>query len=196
MFGKSILILFTAASITLGGKLVPVDLELPRSFEALRITADDIRIDGVIDDEAWQNAMFVSDFVQRDPIEGDAPTEDTEFAVLYDDEYLYVGIQAHDSQPGEIRSILSRRDKETPSDWVHVSFDSYGDNRTAFEFWLNPQGVKRDIRRFNDSEEDLNWDAIWDGKTSVHHGGWSAEFRIPFRELRFSGQINQSWGLQ
>jgi hypothetical protein len=196
MFGKSIVIVFATAAIALGGKLDRADLELPRSVKALRIAADDIRIDGVIDDEAWQRALFVSDFVQRDPIEGDAPTENTEFAVLYDDEYLYVSIQAHDTEPGGIRSTLSRRDEEAPSDWVHVSLDSYGDNRTAFEFWLNPQGVKRDIRRFDDTEQDVNWDAVWDGKTSVHHGGWSAEFRIPFRELRFSGQITQSWGLQ
>ncbi|MEE9464741.1 MAG: DUF5916 domain-containing protein, partial [Candidatus Neomarinimicrobiota bacterium] len=155
-----------------------------------------VRIDGVVDDDAWADAYFASNFIQRDPLEGEAPTEKTEFAVLYDNEYIYVAINAFDSDPGSIRSILSRRDEHTPSDWVHVSFDSYGDNRTAFEFWLNPQGVKRDLRRYDDESEDTNWDAIWEGETSFHKEGWSAEFRIPLRELRFSDQDNQAWGLQ
>jgi hypothetical protein len=191
----NLLVLIIAASL-FAGKIDRVELERPRSLKALRVQTDEIRIDGVIDDAAWESANFLSNFVQRDPIQGDSPTETTEFAILYDNEYLYVAIRALDSEREGIRSILSRRDEETPSDWVNVSLDSYGDNRTAFEFWLNPQGVKRDIRRYDDSEEDLNWDAIWDGKATVQATGWSAEYRIPFQELRFSGQQDQSWGLQ
>ncbi|MEE9464452.1 MAG: DUF5916 domain-containing protein [Candidatus Neomarinimicrobiota bacterium] len=190
------IIFLTAISFMLGAKLDRVDLERPRSIRALRIPAGDIRIDGVIDDEAWRDATFKSNFVQRDPLEGEKATELTEFAIIYDDENIYVAIKAHESNPAGIRSILSRRDEETPSDWVSVSFDSYGDYRTAFEFWLNPQGVKRDLRRYDDTNQDLNWDAIWEGEATVSADGWSAEFQIPFRELRFSTKEAQSWGIQ
>ncbi len=189
-------LLLMSTGILLGARLDRVDLERPRSVKALRIPAGQIHIDGHIDDEAWKDATFKSDFVQRDPLEGQAATELTEFAILYDDEYLYVAIKAFDSQPAGIRSILSRRDEETPSDWVSVSFDSYGDYRTAFEFWLNPQGVKRDMRRYDDAMQDLNWDAIWEGEASITPDGWTAEFQIPLRELRFSDSEVQSWGLQ
>jgi hypothetical protein len=194
--GKLVLLITFGFSILLGAKIDRSELELPRSISALKVATGAIRIDGVVDDDAWADAYFASNFIQRDPLEGEAPTETTEFAILYDNEYVYVAINAYDSDPGSIRSILSRRDEDTPSDWVHVSFDSYGDNRTAFEFWLNPQGVKRDLRRYDDESEDTNWDAIWEGETSVHNKGWTAEFRIPLRELRFSDQDNQAWGLQ
>ncbi|UCD38221.1 MAG: carbohydrate binding family 9 domain-containing protein, partial [Fidelibacterota bacterium] len=179
-----------------GAKIDRAESVLPRSISALKVATGAVRIDGVLDDETWAEAYFASNFIQRDPLQGEAPTEKTEFAVLYDNEHVYVAINAYDSDPGSIRSILSRRDEDTPSDWVHVSFDSYGDNRTAFEFWLNPQGVKRDLRRYDDESEDTNWDAIWEGETAIHNKGWSAEFRIPLRELRFSDQDNQAWGLQ
>ena len=170
-------------------------LEVPRVIPALRVSSA-VRVDGLLDDTAWQQATFQSNFVQRNPLAGENPTEKTEFAVLYDDEYVFVAIRAYDSQPDSITSILSRRDEMTPSDWVNVSFDSYDDHRTAFEFWLNPQGVKRDIRRFDDDSQDRNWDAIWEGKTNVDAFGWTAEFRIPLRELRFSSKQSQAWGLQ
>lgn len=189
-------LILALATVLMGAKLERVDLEMPRSVDALRVAPGDIHIDGDLSDLAWQSAVIASDFIQRDPLEGEAATERTEFAVLYDNEYVYVGVKAYDSQPEGIRSILSRRDEETPSDWVHVSFDSYNDNRTAFEFWLNPQGVKRDLRRFDDEDHDVNWDAIWEGKTAVQDDGWSAEFKIPFRELRFSNGESQSWGIQ
>ena len=185
-----------AVSLAFGARLDQVALDLPRTLEAVRIPSGDVRIDGNLDDEAWLRTAFIDNFVQRDPLEGEAATERTEFAVLYDDEYIYVAINAYDSDPGAIRSILSRRDERTPSDWVAVSFDSYGDYRTAFDFWLNPQGVKRDARHYDDTNEDLNWDAIWEGKAAIHAKGWSAEFRIPLRELRFSDQGSQTWGLQ
>ncbi|MEE9465624.1 MAG: DUF5916 domain-containing protein, partial [Candidatus Neomarinimicrobiota bacterium] len=189
------IITLISLSAVAGGRLDRADLELPRSIKALKLTSS-IHIDGMIDETAWEGANFTSNFVQRDPIEGDLPTELTEFAVLYDDEYIYVAINSYDSDPAGIRSILSRRDEETPSDWVHIAFDSYGDNLTAFEFWLNPLGVKRDVRRYNDEGHDVNWDAIWEGEATIHSEGWSAEFRIPLRELRFSSREDQSWGLQ
>lgn len=123
-------------------------------------------------------------------------SEKTEFAVLYDDENLYIGIRAYSTDPSAIKGIMSRRDQETPSDWLYVSIDSYNDNRTAFEFGLNPVGVKHDLRRFDDEHQDSNWDAIWEGRTTTDSDGWTAEFKIPFRELRFDSREHQSWGLQ
>ena len=183
-------------NILFAAKAERLDAGVPPTVKALRISSKNIQIDGRLDDAAWINAEFTANFVQRDPIQGETATEKTEFAVVYDDEYLYVAIMAYDSSTTGIRSILSRRDEMTPSDWVNISVDSYGDYRTAFEFWLNPQGVKRDIRRFDDEFEDVNWDAIWEGESQITNQGWSAEFKIPFRELRFDAGANQTWGLQ
>lgn len=169
---------------------------LPKSLQALRVNHSMIVIDGVLDEAEWRTVLYYSDFIQRDPVDGDPASEKTEFAILYDDEYLYVGIKAYSKDPSTIKGIMSRRDEETPSDWLYVSLDSYNDNRTAFEFGLNPAGVKHDLRRYDDENRDSNWDALWDGRTTMMKNGWCAEFRIPFRELRFDSREKQTWGLQ
>ena len=72
--------------------------------------------------------------------------------------------------------------------------DSYFDRRTAFEFSVNPMGVKRDLYLFNDSDADVSWNAVWDVATSMDEQGWTAEFRIPFSQLRFSGAAQDQLG--
>ncbi|MEE9464965.1 MAG: DUF5916 domain-containing protein, partial [Candidatus Neomarinimicrobiota bacterium] len=192
---RLIFVLLLTVAVAAGAGNATDQIE-PPDVMAHRLDGQTIRIDGLLDEAAWQAAVPGGDFIQRDPQEGQPATEKTEFCILYDDEYIYVGIKAHDSDPAGIRAIMSRRDASTPSDWVSVSLDSYGDYRTSFEFWLNPLGVKRDIRRYDDSNHDENWDAIWEGESAIEADGWSAEFRIPFRELRFSDGENQTWGLQ
>ena len=71
-------------------------------------------------------------------------------------------------------------------DWIRVSIDSYHDKRTAYEFAVNPSGVKNDRYWFNDNNRDDSWDAVWDVASRATAQGWSAEFRIPFSQLRFN----------
>jgi hypothetical protein len=81
------------------------------------------------------------------------------------------------------------------SDWFGVMIDSYHDHRTAFGFDVNPVGVRRDEVKIIDVD-DNSWDPVWDVATSVDREGWTAEYRIPFSQLRFSGAREQTWGLQ
>lgn len=165
-------------------------------FKANKLNGYKVQIDGVIDESAWVFNQNSTNFIQRDPIEGEPSTQKTDFSILYDEEYLYIAVRAFTDDISKIRGILSRRDAELPSDWVYVSIDSYNDNRTAFEFGLNPSGVKRDLRRFDDTNFDTNWDALWEGKSSIDNKGWYAEFKIPFRELRFDNNDKKQWGIQ
>ena len=89
--------------------------------------------------------------------------------------------------PDRIVGFLTRRDAGSSSDWVHVLIDSYHDRRTAYQFGVNPVGVKQDTYWFNDSNNDDSWDAVWDVVSRRDKDGWCAEFRIPFSQLRFSG---------
>lgn len=146
-------------------------LDDTRRIQAYKLNPDDIILDGILDEEVWSKAPTGNHFTQRDPQEGDLATETTEFSVLYDDEHLYIGIMAYDSNPDSIRAILSRRDEDSPSDWLTISFDSYNDNRTAFQFAMNPRGVKRDLRWYDDERQDLNWDALWEGETQISSQG-------------------------
>ena len=70
--------------------------------------------------------------------------------------------RAFDTEPDKILTYLTRRDEDSPCDWLYVMIDSYHDRRTAYEFGVNPSGVKRDRYWFNDNLSDDSWDAVWD----------------------------------
>jgi hypothetical protein len=160
---------------------------------ALRIS-EPIVIDGRLDEGVWARAAPVTDFTQIAPNEGAAASQRTEVRFLYDDEAIYVGARMHDT--GEILGRLGRRDMPMgDSDWLTVVFDSYHDHRSAFGFEINPAGVRRDQSRAGGREDD-SWDPVWEAATSVDGDGWTVEMRIPFSQLRFSGEPLQTWGLQ
>lgn len=166
----------------------------PAVATALRIRTSTPRIDGRLDEAIWQATPVLSGFVQREPEEGRPATERTEVRVAYTDDALYVGVLAFDSEPGAIRAQLTRRDEETPGDWIHLFIDSYHDRRTAFEFAVNAAGVRRDVYHFNDTESDESWDAVWDVAVVHNEQGWVAEFRIPFSQLRFAPAQRHEFG--
>ena len=145
-----------------------------------------ITLDGELDDPAWAEAAPITAFVQREPQEGAEPAFPTEARVLYDASAIYVGIRARDAQPDRIVGFLTRRDGSSSSDWLHVFIDSYHDRRTAYQFGVNPAGVKQDAYWFNDDNNDSSWDAVWDVVVARVADGWCAEFRIPYSQLRFS----------
>ena len=152
------------------------------------------KLDGLLDDPIWRTATPISGFVQRDPNEGQPGTEPTLVRVAYTDDALWIAVRSDDSKAGEIAALLSRRDEWSPSDEVTVMIDSYHDRRTAYGFTVNAAGVKRDTYYYADSERDDRWDAVWDAKVSIDSTGWSAEFRIPFSQIRFSNTPNHTFG--
>lgn len=173
----------------------------PRSMIAARRMTP-VVIDGKLDEAAWSSAMPSGEFVQSYPKPGAAAPDRTEIRVLYDDDALYVGIRLFDAHPDSIAAGLARRDATAAtgiySDWVHLIIDSYHDRRTAFRFSTTPRGVQKDVYTFNDGNEDLNWDAVWEVGTRIDSLGWVAEYRIPLSQLRFGGESSgeRVWGLQ
>jgi hypothetical protein len=157
-------------------------------------------IDGALSDDVWTTATKHSGFLQREPVANGAPSEITEFAVLYDNANIYVAVWLHDKNPSKIVSALTRRDQSSVSDQVRISFDSYHDRRTAFTFGINASGVQSDYVIYDDSNIDESWDAVWEGGSrkiaTGPNAGWSAEFRIPLSQLRFSNAAAQTWGIQ
>lgn len=152
---------------------------------AVPLTAP-VVVDGNFDEPVWRDVPPIGDFVQREPTEGAAPTERTEARVAYDDQAVYIAVRAFDREPSRIAALLTRRDERSPSDWIRVAIDSFHDRRTAYEFAVNPVGVKADRYHFNDGQTDDGWDAVWDVQVARDGDGWRAEFRIPFSQLRFS----------
>ena len=165
---------------------------------AVRVSGQAPAIDGKLDDAAWRNAAPISEFTQTNPNEGQPSSERTEVSFLYTDHDLYVGIRAFDREPGAIAGPLLRRDPdEVRSDYVTIKIDSYHDRRTAYEFSINPAGSRADEFIYDDgARSDNSWNPVYDWAAGKDGQGWSAELRIPFSQLRFSHQDQQTFGLR
>jgi hypothetical protein len=162
---------------------------------AIRLSAATaIKVDGDLTEEVWQSVPVIKGFKQRDPKDGADATFDTEARVAYDGSALYVAVLALDPEPARLVGIRTRRDEGSPSDWIRVAIDSFHDRRSAFEFGVNPAGVKQDTYWFNDANQDGGWDAVWDVAVSRGPRGWRAEFRIPFSQLRFHPAPSATFG--
>lgn len=152
-------------------------------------------IDGRDDDAVWKNATPITGFRVFDPKENGDPTFATEAKIGYDKQNLYVFTRMYDPHPDSIVALLSRRDVKTQSEQIKVMIDSYHDRRTGYEFATNPAGVKRDYYTYDDSQEDITWDAVWDVATTIDSLGWTAEFRIPLSQIRYPRAAEHTFGI-
>jgi hypothetical protein len=145
------------------------------------------KIDGKLDDPAWQSVRPDARFTQNFPDEGKPPSQRTELRVLFDDTALYLAIRCFDDNPAGIVERLTRRDRDTDADKVTIEISSKNDHITAYHFDINVSGVLLDGVRFNDVDLSNDWDGLWLGATSRDAGGWSAEVMIPLKTLRYEG---------
>jgi len=169
-----------------------------KTMQAYRIPPEgSIHVDGRLDDDVWRQAVFSSDFVQREPIEGAPPTERTEVAFAYDGKNLYVGARMHSEDPKAIRAVMTRRDNDGNSERLIVSIDGYQDRRTAYSFAVTAAGVRLDWYHPDDRafRRDRSFDPVWTAETEIDEEGWTAEMAIPFSQLRFRSGEEQTWGI-
>jgi len=158
--------------------------------------ASEIKVDGVLDDAAWQTASVVELKYETRPGENTPPSVKTDMLLAYDDGHLYVAFRAQDPDPSAIRAHLSDRDDAFNDDFVGIVLDTFNDERRAFEFFVNPLGVQMDM--FIDDlsgNEDASWDAIWSSAGKITADGFAVEIAIPLSSLRFPRtEGEQTWG--
>ncbi len=154
------------------------------------------RIDGTLDDEVWTAAARVEDLVQNDPDNMAAPKERTVVQVAYDDRFIYVAVRCYMTDPSKITTALGRRDTNPRSDMIRITFDPRHDHLTAYTFDVNPSGVQGDMTWFDDTRSSTDYDAVWEVQTQITGEGWTAEYRIPFSQMRFSLEPGREtvWG--
>ena len=155
------------------------------------------KIDGVLDDVAWQNATIATDFTERQPENGAAVADSirTEVKVVYTDRGIYFGAKMFDPNPQSIPRELTERDNIGNTDFFFVILNGYNDGQQALYFIVTASGVQYDALATNDNE-DSSYNGIWDSAVKINNDGWVAEMMIPYRELRFPDKEVQEWGLQ
>ena len=152
---------------------------------ALRV--DEVpRLDGVLDDACWQSAEPLTKFTQVLPIEGAPVSERTEVRFVYTRDVLFIGIRCFDRHPEKILVKTMQRDNPFDSDdLVKIAFDPFANGRDGYTFMVNAAGARTDSNFGKFSEEDRNYDAIWNARARVDSRGWTAEIAIPFKSISF-----------
>ena len=170
-------------------------------------------IDGdVLNDPAWEGVpIIVEKFTQKRPDEGQSATENTIVRVMYSDEFFYLSVICYDSKSDGIIISDTRRDSPlNNTDSFMFLLDTFKDYQNGYVFGTNAGGIEYDAqitgggegsamtRRFSvgtGGGYNVNWDAVWQVKTEMGDYGWSAEFAIPFKTLRYKTEENQAWGI-
>ena len=143
-------------------------------------------IDGVLDEPFWSTIEPVTEFLQRDPVDGAAASERTEVRIGYDANALYFGMTMYDSEPDLIlRNILQRGGWIDKDDRVLIALDTFHDGRNAYLFEIGALGAQDDALISDESGQDWNWDGIYHTEARVTEDGWVLEVAIPFTTIRF-----------
>ena len=152
-------------------------------------------IDGALTDPVWQHADSATDFFRAKEGETYLAELNTEVRVLYDENMLYIGVRCEEPDMKSLRETMTRRDSFVwQNDCIEVMLDTYQDRRNCYIFAINTLGTQADERVGNESVFDMSWDARWEAKVKKYSDHWTAEFAIPFRELRFNRR-DTIWGV-
>ncbi|CAN5547573.1 hypothetical protein BH10BAC1_BH10BAC1_07070 [soil metagenome] len=149
------------------------------------------KIDGLLDDETWQNVPIISDFKQNFPNWGAAPSQKTEVRIVYDNTAIYIAAFLDDSCSDSICKQLGNRDDHLNADNFRVVFDTYNTEQDAFDLTVTASGVQSDSRF-----SDYLYNAVWESSVKLYENGWSVEMKIPYSALRFPNTSTQLWGMQ
>lgn len=186
----------------------------PPALRALRVVTPP-RLDGdVLGDPAWEGVPAATGFRQEQPDEGQPASEETDVRIVFTADTLFVGVVCHDRTPDGIIVSDARRDAGLDdTDSFRIIFDTYRDQLNGFVFGTNPAGIEYDGQVTNEGQGggglaigqrqqsgsgggfNINWDGAWEVRSRITEGGWSAEFAIPFRTLRFPAGAGRIWGV-
>lgn len=164
------------------------------------------KIDGTLDDPLWQSAAPIGDFSQREPYEGQVPTEQTEVRILFTRDAAFFGILCRDSEPAKIVATQLRRDiSQELDDYFEIVIDSSHSRRNAYVFQVNPLGTQRDglitdeqgllNGSSDEGDGDPGWDGVWSSEARITSDGWTATIKIPFSTLNFMQSHDVIWGI-
>ena len=158
----------------------------PPVATAHRATAP-IHLDGRLSETDWATAPRIGPLTQREPFEGRPATEATDVRILFDDDFLYIGIMCQELHPNGIIATQLIRDADLDvDDHVTIVLDPFFDHRNGFFFQVNPSGARSDGQISNNAQNLVrDWDGIWDGAVTRSDDGWTSEIAIPFKTLRF-----------
>ncbi len=166
-----------------------------KKISAIRVSKAP-KIDGKIDDDAWNKAEEANNFIMLRPDNGktEPNTHKTRVKLVYDDQAIYVSAKMEAPDPSKIPAEFTNRDNIGNADFFLITINPNDDGQNPFEFIVTSSGVQADAKISN-GDEDFNWSAVWDSSISFTENAWIVEMKIPYRALRFANEEVQSWGI-
>ena len=153
---------------------------------------NEIKIDGKLDEPEWQDATVYTDFYQKYPLVIPKANPNTTFKILYDHSNIYIGVHCTQKHKNVIQTL--KRDQDFfDSDGISILFDPYQNKSAGYLIGCSSTGVQSEAILTSMSLT-FEWDAKWTVKTEQHDSGWIAEFKIPFKILKFNTK-NVNWGI-
>ena len=154
-----------------------------------------IKIDGVLDENAWFQAAAVSDFMMCNPFDSLCAQVRTDVKMTYDDKYIYISAECFLKEPGAFVVESMKRDFSFGvNDNFLVFIDTFEDKTTGFAFGANAAGAQWDGQMSEGSKVNLNWDNKWESATTYKRDSWIFEAAIPFKSIRYKGNVSR-WGI-
>jgi hypothetical protein len=160
-------------------------------IRAVRIESD-LELTGKLTDPRWDLAPPIHIDYEMQPGENTPAPQQTTVRVLFNSDYVYFGFDCKDTNPAAIRAHITDRDKMFDDDYAVVLLDTYGDYQRTYELMVNPYGIQGDLLRTGTNEDD-SFDMLWKAAAAVSDSGWTAEYAIPFKSLRFPSRKEQRW---
>ncbi len=156
-----------------------------------------IKVDGSLDEPAWEKAPEAGDFIQFSPERGKTPSVKTRVKILYDERFIYFGFLCYDPQPEKIVARITKRDDGVKADdAIYVLIDTFHDRRNCYFFATNILGTQRDGRiAENGKTTDGTWDGIWKSAGQRTDFGWTVEIAVELSCLKYKPGRNRTWGL-
>ncbi len=169
-------------------------------------------IDGnILGEKLWDKVPIIENLKQIKPDYGLPASEKTSIRVAYTNKSFFVAVVCYDTAPDKIVISDSRRDADlNDEDSFLFILDTYNDQQNGFLFGTNASGMEYDAQINNEGEgnfssnrqqggviggTNINWDASWEVKTESGDYGWSAEFSIPLKSIRFNNGNDKIWGI-
>ncbi len=163
------------------------------SLRATRVNQAPV-IDGKLDEPEWQGAPVGGSLIQYEPAQHVPMSQRTEFRILYDEKFIYLGVWCYDSEPDKIVARLMERDGPLwLDDNIIFVFDTFRDLRNGYVFFVNPNGARRDGLVIDNVKENHDWRGAWVAQARIDEEGWKVEVAIPLMTLAFDPDIS-TWG--
>ena len=166
-------------------------------------TSKAIKIDGLINEDAWKDAALMTNLIEFRPKVGAIESYETrtEAYLMYSDDGIYFGGYCHERTKDSIATELKGRDGFGTNDYVGIILDTYYDQINGFEYFVTPLNEQWDAKMSppqqdsHNGGEDFNWSAVWKSGAVIHNDGWSFEMFIPYSAIRFGKNNVQNWGM-